>query len=526
MPSPSPTQETKHARNHSDALSSILHAYETKLKQPPQVVKTEPEVFLKKAIRNSPELAHLPTGRRVKLHLFKEIMHQIILDLEAEKSIYENKSIIRRFELGDASKIDYALDYFEKKKQLMVRPLEACEKIMTVLQSLILTFFKTKSKRTLDEGMGKLVTLGRESQNAEIHLHCLKIWGKMCRERRDIQKAEHVFKQHKHFCNIHRSFENKVLSYKNLGCCAQEKLKHTLALSYFIKMLQMSWFVGNTDLELKAYDLIGLQYFYMNKLDKAMYYHLRAMTGMEEIEGSELKKLGVDRALRKLPKDAMDIKKGKKKTDHTEIMSLAAENAYASSDEEVDLPLPKEYDEMMQRIEKNRNIAEAEMNLAQAKTGKVLTAKKKEVNIREIFKDARRKEPHGGTESSEGKALEKLKKKIIVKPAIGPAYTHVSDKLLISHLSPNRGLENFSNINLYTASLEKDIIEDHVDSKSAHQALKKLEKLHKNIETVRDVLSRMEWNDETRTFSFNSGNTEKPSSKYTKLRITSPNFKL
>ena len=50
-------------------------------------------------------------------------------------------------------------------------------------------------------------------------------------------------------------------------------MDHNKAMQYFIKMLQCAWKINDSQSELKAYDLIGIQYFYLGQVSKAKFYH-------------------------------------------------------------------------------------------------------------------------------------------------------------------------------------------------------------------------------------------------------------
>ena len=51
-------------------------------------------------------------------------------------------------------------------------------------------------------------------------------------------------------------------SYKNIGICYQNLCNYSIALIYFGKMLRLAWYLKDIDSELKAYDFIGIQFFY------------------------------------------------------------------------------------------------------------------------------------------------------------------------------------------------------------------------------------------------------------------------
>jgi hypothetical protein len=58
-------------------------------------------------------------------------------------------------------------------------------------------------------------------------------------------------------------------------------------------MLNIAWFLNNVDMELKAYDWIGIQYYYLGNLEKAKFYHNKMIDGEYEKADSDLKKLGI-----------------------------------------------------------------------------------------------------------------------------------------------------------------------------------------------------------------------------------------
>lgn len=499
--SPSPGQ-SKPFRRSSDIIGSFLASYEQLQQSSTGNDKSDPEDFLRMAVKEQDKAAKAILRNNFKLDHYKKIIKQIILDLVSEKRTFETKILVQTFEIGTSNN-DYRQAFFERRKQMITKPLEACQKILTHLKQLQIAFSTNRSKKVLDEGFTKLLPLTRESQNPEIHLQSLKIWAKICRERRDIYKAEQLFKLHKHMSNIYRSFDSKIRSYKHLGIIAQGKLKHSTALSNFIKMLQLAWLTNNKDLELKSYDLIGVQYFYMNMLEKAMYYHDRAMLGKIEPKNSDFRNLGVSRAVHKLPKGALDPEAagGRHRFDKIDSAFYMNDNAFASSDEEEDLPLPKEFDAMMQKIETTQRLTQMQMNLALVKSGKIQEKVRREVNIGEIFKDRRR-------ESFDGKGLENLKLRLNQKSVIGAAFQEMSSKMLITHLTPNRVVSNFFNAEGKLIPMEKEIVEDVIDPKTSRRAIRWLIKFQKTLELVRNTLERFKWNDKFQSFSFDNSEFE------------------
>jgi hypothetical protein len=56
---------------------------------------------------------------------------------------------------------------------------------------------------------------------------------------------------------------------------------------------EIAFFLKSEKHELKAYDMLGMQYYHMNDMDKAKYYHTRAMSGQVEPNSSPLKEMGM-----------------------------------------------------------------------------------------------------------------------------------------------------------------------------------------------------------------------------------------
>jgi len=64
-----------------------------------------------------------------------------------------------------------------------------------------------------------------------------------------------------------------MTAYKLLGKCYQELKFYDQSIQAYIKCLQFAWFLEDGVQELKCYDLMGMQYYYMGDLARAQYYH-------------------------------------------------------------------------------------------------------------------------------------------------------------------------------------------------------------------------------------------------------------
>eukprot|EP00826_Nyctotherus_ovalis_P049135 TRINITY_DN5885_c0_g1_i5.p1 TRINITY_DN5885_c0_g1~~TRINITY_DN5885_c0_g1_i5.p1 ORF type:complete len:285 (-),score=81.09 TRINITY_DN5885_c0_g1_i5:373-1227(-) len=81
----------------------------------------------------------------------------------------------------------------------------------------------------------------------------------------------------------------KLRCYKKLGDCHKELRSYEKALLNYKKELQLAWHLKIPCAELEAYDNIGLVYYYLGDIDKAIYYHNRMMNKQLEEETEEKK---------------------------------------------------------------------------------------------------------------------------------------------------------------------------------------------------------------------------------------------
>jgi tetratricopeptide (TPR) repeat protein len=75
--------------------------------------------------------------------------------------------------------------------------------------------------------------------------------------------------------------------YHLLGNCAKYLGDYKYAKIYYEKFLHMSWFSKNSMAELKAYDLLGIAFYYQNNLEMAQRYHQRSLNPDSALEDKE-----------------------------------------------------------------------------------------------------------------------------------------------------------------------------------------------------------------------------------------------
>jgi hypothetical protein len=65
------------------------------------------------------------------------------------------------------------------------------------------------------------------------------------------------------------------------------------AIVAFKHLLQSAWYNDNFMFEMKAYEMLGMQYFYLHDLHKADYYFDRFMRGKFELKDSKIRGLNL-----------------------------------------------------------------------------------------------------------------------------------------------------------------------------------------------------------------------------------------
>ena len=84
-----------------------------------------------------------------------------------------------------------------------------------------------------------------------------------------------------------------------MGKCYQQAKEYHNAIKCFKKMLEIAWQIDNVDDEMNAYEMIGLQYYYLNDLERSKYYHSRMQRGRQETKDSKIRKIYISNAQQK-----------------------------------------------------------------------------------------------------------------------------------------------------------------------------------------------------------------------------------
>lgn len=218
------------------------------------------------------------------------------------------------------------------------------------ISKLELAMKSLKMRAMFEHHISEFVNAALNSHNVEFHIEALKLQGKIHMKYHDYSRAVLAFKLIKRVANNNLDtspdnllsegnrhyFRQKQIAYKQLSKCFQEIQNYKIAIFYLMKMLQIAWFLKNTNDEVYIYDTLGIQYYYLGNLQMSEYYHDRAMKGMLEPPTSEIRKIGVQKLLSQL----LD-KNNESAMKHKNIKTIEEEihgEEYPDSEDEFEMP--------------------------------------------------------------------------------------------------------------------------------------------------------------------------------------------
>lgn len=115
-------------------------------------------------------------------------------------------------------------------------------------------------------------------------LVAIKVLGDMYVEFDDYETARNLYSFYKIVSFRLELLEETMYSYEALGNVYKFLYQYHKAIKCYKKMIEMAWILNNRVAELRGYDHIGIQYFYLGNKEKAKYYHERMIYGLYEKE--------------------------------------------------------------------------------------------------------------------------------------------------------------------------------------------------------------------------------------------------
>ena len=121
-----------------------------------------------------------------------------------------------------------------------------------------------------------------QSLDIRLLLVAIKVLGDIYMEFDDYESARILFGFYKIISFRLELFEETMYAYESLGNVYKFLFQYNKAILCYKKLIELAWILGNKEFELRAYDNIGIQYFYLCNKHKAKYYHDRFIYGLYE----------------------------------------------------------------------------------------------------------------------------------------------------------------------------------------------------------------------------------------------------
>lgn len=136
---------------------------------------------------------------------------------------------------------------------------------------------------------------------------CMRILGEIYLEFSDIENAKKILFFHK-YLSINLEIPNELHDcYEVLGNLYKNTNNYTKSILCFKKQLEIAWLLENYISELRCYDNIGIQNFYIGNKSKCRYYHNRMMNGVIEKKSSNQRQKAIKQLIDKYTRVFTDI---------------------------------------------------------------------------------------------------------------------------------------------------------------------------------------------------------------------------
>ena len=134
-----------------------------------------------------------------------------------------------------------------------------------------------------------MLRLAHLRTDLEVLFKVHKVLSLIWRELNNYEKERMNLILMKDIAGMMKNKQRKNEAYELLGICYMEMKEYEKALKCFKKQLEYAWSNNDIDFEIRAYEKIFIQYFYLGDLEKSKFYHERAIRG--QIIGDDLRRV-------------------------------------------------------------------------------------------------------------------------------------------------------------------------------------------------------------------------------------------
>lgn len=234
------------------------------------------------------------TEDRYKLK-FKKSLMSLLASLE-------NNAIMRReweqLVLDDNRHNDEIVQAFAAGKSTQDKLWSLAKIKLQTIVSLMKDFCKAISQEKITQSIvnARFEPLRQEAASAYLpylSIMVLKFMTEVHIASRDLSEASVTSKGSLLISDLFDESTEMLVSLEIVGNCQRDKRMYKECLATYYKQLFMAWTLNDICREIRAYDNLGMAYFYLNDIEKAHKFHAKAVNAESELEtGDAAKKMG------------------------------------------------------------------------------------------------------------------------------------------------------------------------------------------------------------------------------------------
>ena len=177
---------------------------------------------------------------------------------------------------------------FTIKKKLVTLLKFKLNSILKILKDFQKVISQEKVTQTLiNTGLGPLKQELASAFYPQLSISCLRLITEMHLASRDYQTAAKSAHAWFMLADIFGESADMLSAVEVIGHCQRDQRLYSECLSSYWKQVYLAWSINDVIHELRAYDNLGLAFFYLNDTEKAIFYHTKAVKGESELEAGD-----------------------------------------------------------------------------------------------------------------------------------------------------------------------------------------------------------------------------------------------
>ncbi len=151
--------------------------------------------------------------------------------------------------------------------------------------------FRANNRTGTIDALDHINTIALHCREIELYKKTINIIAHVELHFKIYSKALNAFTKLRDASQESLDYVTKCFAYFQMGKCYQLLKEFQKAVICFKKQLQLAWFNNSIEMEMKAYDNLAIQYFYLGELDRSKYYNDRIYRGKFESNFSIVKRM-------------------------------------------------------------------------------------------------------------------------------------------------------------------------------------------------------------------------------------------